>query len=218
MRPTTKRLRKSVVLASFLLAGVSQARADTITYDTTPFAGQTTDLTSVGNVYSFPFTDSYGNVLHDSANAENAYTDSIIEGLGWIFGAPFVDELHSTLTFTLASATTKIGFAFDTGEGSDADYLTTATFSDGVFTDTFTGGPSDQPNSVPFMSFTDDRPFTAVTLSFNYEDSKTPEVMTSFTTAATRSVPEPASVGLVGLGLAGIAARAVRKRKGHENV
>jgi hypothetical protein len=95
----------------------------------------------------------------------------------------------------------------NSGVGSNSDYLASATFSNGSFVDTFTGGASYTPNTVAFMGFTDDRNFTEVSLTFHFPNDINAELMPGFVTAPA-AVPEPASLinmalaSMTGLGCA----------------
>ncbi len=157
-------------------AGV--ARADIVTIGTTPFAGDETNLQTVG-AQTLPYTDALGRVVNGG--------QSIFSGAGL-----FVFDFDTSTFSNLAAGTTEIGFGL-LDQGVDFS-IASVTLSNG---DSVTVGPSFEHDA--FLSFSATTPFTSATVTFeNNGGIGNSGFLSDFRTASGVSgVPEPASLFLL---------------------
>ncbi len=210
---------KALAVVCLLAVSSSQAKASVIAFtDRTAFlaaADITTsvDFAGIAPTDSFAFIPSPPGLTTGDANFSSTTDNMFVIDPGfqspdffWSSGPYLIDNQFATsaLVVTLAPGVTAFGADFSSFGAGD---ITIALAGGGTFTVASPG----QPNFA-FLGFTSDQDILSLAFSKS-GDSVVLDNVAFGQTAAVAAVPEPASLTLLGLGLAGMGARRWRQRK-----
>jgi hypothetical protein len=214
LQPTanpTVRTNSDAAHAAWVLAASGVGSISTITFETAPL-GSFTNLTVASGV-TMNGTDVSG-LPETIRNTSDFPAYPSVDGSNTTSGgSQFVEMIGGTLVFTFAQPTQFFG-AYLTGVQHNF-FADTVSFNDGTPQSiTLLGaGTSQQVGETAFVGFTDaGKSITSITISAgtpaSWDDIGVDDV--SYQTQTAAAVPEPASLILLGSGLAGIAR--VRRR------
>lgn len=210
--------RRALVVLCLLAASSSQATASLITFtDRTAFLAAANITTSVdfeglAPADSFTFFSSPPGLTTGGANFSSTTDNLFVIDPGfqspdffWSSGGYLIDNDFSTsaLVITLAPGVTAFGADLSSFGAGDI----TIALAGG---DMLTLASPGQPNFA-FLGFTSDQDILSLAFSKSGDSVVLDNV--SFGQTAQTAVPEPASLTLLGLGLAGMGARRWRQRK-----